>query len=115
HNWMGPGAGRTRGVRHIDCAVRSVFDVPMNPAVTLRGREDIYSRTKCKATIVAARTFGPADNVLRTIVDGVRVERMRWWRRSRSFVVGTAAESFMIGAGRSAPALGRCPRFSIVI
>jgi hypothetical protein len=56
-----------------------------------------------RATIIAARTLGISGNVLRAVVDRIRVCRVSGHTRYWNIKVGTAAERFVIRAcGQSA-------------
>ena len=87
----------------------------VNTAITHGRTVDVDARTERRAAVVAARAFRAAGNVLRTVVDGVLIEWMRWWWRNRGFVIRTATESFMIGTRRRSTRRERSPTAAIII
>src|SRR5436305_985414 len=87
----------------------------VNTAITHGRTVDVDARTERRAGVVAARAFRAAGNVLRTIIDGILIEWVRWWRRNGSFVIRTATESFVIGTRRRPARWERSPATTVII
>src|SRR2546423_10143012 len=79
----------------------------MDAAITHSGIVDVDARTEGDAAVIAARAFRATGDVLRTIINGVLIKRMRRRRRCGRFVIRTASKSFMIGTGGRASPRGR--------
>src|SRR5438874_12782069 len=83
-------------------------------AATAKGRiKNRNARTVSQTAVIAARTFGILNSVLRTIVNRVRISRSR--RRWNRRVKRSAAERFVIRASRIISGGDRRPRIAIVI
>ncbi len=108
-------AGSARRVRDVDRAVGADLHVAVDAAVALRRREDVDARPEGQAAVVAARTLRAADDVLRAVVERVRVERVRRRRRDGGLVVRPAAEGLVVGACRKTAALHRRPALPVVV
>src|SRR2546421_12776782 len=93
----------------------AALHVAVNTAITHGRTVDVDARTERRAAVVAARAFRAAGNVLRTIVDGVLIKWVRWWRRNGGFVIRTATERFMIGTRRRPASRERSPTAAIII
>src|SRR5438067_10996088 len=86
----------------------------MNAAIAHRGIVDVDARTEGDAAIIAARAFRAAGDVLRTIINGVLIKRMRR-RRGGRFIVRTASKSFMIGTSRRTSRRERSPGSAVIV
>src|ERR1051326_7591419 len=87
----------------------------MNSAVALRGRKNVDAGAERETAIIAARTLSAAGDILRAVINRIRIKRMWRWRWSRRSVVRTSTEGFVIGAGWNAAALHWGPGFSVII
>jgi hypothetical protein len=77
-----------------------------------RGKEvDGNACPEGESTVITPRAEGSRD-ILRAVVDGVRIRSLRYWHR-RS--VMAASDSLMINASGLARALGREPRVAVII
>ncbi len=72
---------------------------------------DRNARTKGEAAVIAARAERCGD-VLRAVVDGMRIRGMRRGQRSR---VGTSADRLVIDTGGLAGTLRREPRVTVIV
>src|ERR1039457_5068237 len=100
-------------VRDVNGAVRSNLNVAMQPA-TLRQVPHRDTGPEGQPAIITARGKGGADT-LRGVINLIRINRMRRWRRHRTIIVGSAAYRLMVHARRLAGTLRLRPGSAVII
>jgi len=89
--------------------------VTMDTTSTLCRIKQQHTRAKRQTTIIAARDFCLGDNILRSIINSIGIERMRRWRRRSVRVVWATAERLVIRTCGCTATLPGCVAVAIVI
>src|SRR5882724_12080965 len=98
---------------NIDRSIRRHFYVPVN-ARALCERIDRHAGAECDSAIIASRAERRC-RLLRAIVNGVRITRMRRRCRYCVVVVWTTADCLMVYTRRNPAALARLIGLSVVV